>query len=348
MVTIKDVARRAGVSTATVSRVLNEHPSIAQEARQKVHDAIEELGYRPNAIARSLRMTTTSTIGLVVGSINNPYFAELARAVEDEARANGYAVITGNADERPEQQDHYVGTLLERRVDGLLIVPTADGSPLVRDAVRRGDHVVLVDRDIPDLDAPAVRVDGRRAVYDLVDHLVGLGHRRIGLIAGPQTTSTGRERLRTFVAALSGHGLPYLSERVQVRDFSHDSGVAAARDLLELRDPPTAVFATGNPLGVGALQEFRARDLRIPEDIGLAVFDDLPWFSLLDPPVTAIEQPTRLLGRAAVHALLARMRGEAFNPPALHARLLVRGSCGENAGRADTRLASNGTAGVGR
>lgn len=329
MVTIKDVARRAGVSTATVSRVLNEHPSIAQDARQKVHDAVDDLGYRPNAIARSLRLTSTSTLGLVLSSIGNPFFAELARAVEDEARANGYAVIIGNADERPDQQDHYVSTLLERRVDGLLIVPTADGSPLIRDTAARGHHVVLVDRDVPDLDAPVVRVDGSSAVHELLDHLVALGHRRIGAIAGPQTTSTARERFAAYRAALSRHELPHDEDLVHFGEFHFQSGVAAARRLMSLPEPPSAVFAAGNPLGVGALEELRALGLSIPDDVGLAVFDDLPWFSLVDPPVTAIEQPTRKLGRAAVNLLLAQMRGQPLVPPTLHARLVARRSCGE-------------------
>lgn len=335
MVTIKDVARRAGVSTATVSRVLNEHPSIAQDARQKVHDAIEELGYRPNAIARSLRLTSTSTLGLVLSSIGNPFFAELARAVEDEARANGYAVIIGNADERPEQQDHYVQTLLERRVDGLLIVPTADGSQLVRDAVARGDHIVQVDREVPDLAAPIVRVDGTSAVRDLVDHLVALGHERIGLIAGPQTTSTGRERFAAFRAALSQHGLPYRDELVRFGDFHHQSGVTATRELMGLAEPPSAIFASGNPQGLGALEELSTLGLAVPHDVGLAVFDDLAWFSLVDPPVTAIRQPTRKLGRAAVNVLLGQMRGQPFAPPALDAELVTRRSCGEGL-RAET------------
>lgn len=332
MVTIKDVAQRAGVSTATVSRVLNEHPSIAQDARQKVNDAIEELGYRPNAIARSLRLTSTSTLGLVMSSMVNPFFAELARAVEDEARANGYSVIIGNADERPEQQDHYVSTLLERRVDGLLIVPTADGSPAVRDAVTRGDQVVLIDRDLPELDAPVVAVDGTRAVHDLVDHLVTLGHRRIGVIAGPPNTSTGRQRLTAFQAALRRHDIPCMRELVRYGNFHHDSGVRAAGELLDLPEPPTAIFADGNLTGIGALQELRARRLAVPEDLGLAVFDDLPWFSLLDPPLTAIAQPTRKMGRAAVNLLLAKLRGQRLELPALQARLITRESCGEVTG----------------
>lgn len=331
MVTIKDVARRAGVSTATVSRVLNEHPSIAQDARQKVHDAIEELGYRPNAIARSLRLTSTSTLGLVLSSIGNPFFAELARAVEAEARANGYAVIIGNADELPAQQDHYVNTLLERRVDGLLVVPTADGSQLVRDSTARGDHVVLVDRDVPHSGAPLIRVDGTGAVHELVDHLVALGHRRLGIIAGPQNTSTARERHTAFRAALRRHGLPCGDDLVRFGDFTHSSGSRAARQLMALTQPPTAVFAASNPAGVGALEEFHDLGLSVPEDVGLAIFDDLPWFSLLDPPITAIRQPTRRLGRAAVDVLLGQMRGRPVEAPALHAQLVVRQSCGERA-----------------
>lgn len=331
MVTIKDVARHASVSTATVSRVLNEHPSIAQDARQKVHDAIEELGYRPNAIARSLRLTSTSTLGLVLSSIGNPFFADLARAVEDEARANGYAVIIGNADERQEQQDHYISTLLERRVDGLLVVPTADGSPLVRNSIARGDHLVLLDRGIPDLDAPVVRADGTAAIHELVDHLVSLGHHRIGVIAGPQDTSTARERFTAFRSALHQNQLPYREELVHFGEFNYQSGVTATRELLALPEPPTVIFASANPMGVAALEELRERGLAVPQDVGLAVFDDLPWFSLVDPPVTAIRQPTRRLGRAAVNVLLAQMRGQPLDPPALGARLVARRSCGEPA-----------------
>lgn len=335
MVTIKDVARRAGVSTATVSRVLNEHPSIAQDARQRVNVAIEELGYRPNAIARSLRLTSTSTLGLVMGSIANPFFAELARAVEDEARANGYSVIIGNA-EHPEQQDHYVSTLLEHRVDGLLLVPMSDESSTVNDAVARGERVVLIDRDMPGLDAPAVRVNSGPAIHELVQHLAALGHSRLGLIAGPQDTSTGRQQLADVQAAMREHGLNYREELVRRADYGEQGGSAAAAELLCEPEPPTAIFAVGNLVGLGALQEMRERGLVVPDDIGLAVYDELPWFALTDPPLTTIAQPTREMGHAAVDLLLARLRGQALQPPTLQARLVPRRSCGEGGGPAAT------------
>ncbi|CAM5726731.1 HTH-type transcriptional repressor PurR [Streptomyces violaceorubidus] len=175
MASIKDVAAEAGVSVATVSRALNGHPSVSAAARARVLAAVETLGYRPNAVARSLRTDQTRTLGLVISDVMNPYFTELARSVEEEARALGYSVIIGNADERPDLQDHHVTTLLDRRIDGLLVSPTDGGSPRMLDAARAGTPMVFVDRWIPGVDVPVVRSDGRAAVRDLVAHLHGLG-----------------------------------------------------------------------------------------------------------------------------------------------------------------------------
>lgn len=208
MASIKDVAAEAGVSVATVSRVLNDHPSVSEDARTRVLAAVEALGYRPNAVARSLRTDQTRTLGLVISDVLNPYFTELARSVEEEARALGYSVIIGNADERPDLQDHHVRTLLDRRIDGLLVSPTDGGSPLILDAARAGTPMVFVDRWIPGVDVPVVRSDGRAAVRDLVAHLHGLGHRRLAIIAGPAATTTGSERVEAFRAAMAEYGLP--------------------------------------------------------------------------------------------------------------------------------------------
>lgn len=207
MASIKDVAVEAGVSVATVSRVLNGHPSVSPGARARVLAAVETLGYRPNAVARSLRTDQTRTLGLVISDVMNPYFTELARSVEEEARALGYSVIIGNADERPDLQDHHVTTLLDRRIDGLLVSPTDGGSPRMLDAARAGTPMVFVDRWIPGVDVPVVRSDGRQAVRDLVAHLHGLGHRRLAIIAGPAATTTGRERVDAFREALGEYGL---------------------------------------------------------------------------------------------------------------------------------------------
>ncbi|MFE3598420.1 LacI family DNA-binding transcriptional regulator [Streptomyces sp. NPDC059142] len=328
MAAIKDVAAEAGVSAATVSRVLNDHPSVSPESRARVLAAVAALGYRPNAVARSLRTDETRTLGLVISDVLNPYFTSLARAVEEEARALGYSVIIGNADERPELQDHHIRTLLDRRIDGLLLSPTDRGTKLIDDALRAGTPVVFVDRWIPGVDVPVVRADGRAAVRDLVGHLLALGHRRPAIIAGPAATTTGSERIDAFRAALAEHGVPLPDPYIGQGDFQAESGRRAAERFLALPEPPDAVFAADNLMALGALDAFRARGLRVPEDIALAAFDDIPWFVHTDPPITAIAQPTDELGRAAVRALADRIAGREPPSVTLPARLVVRRSCG--------------------
>ena len=334
MVTIKEVAALAGVSTATVSRVLNGQGGAAP-ARARVMDAVQQLGYRPNGVARSLRQSGTRTLGLVISDLLNPFFTELARAVEDEARAFGLSLIIGNADERAEQLDHYVEVLLQRQVDGLLAVPTADQSPLLDEAVRRGAPLVLIDRDLPGADVPVVRSDSVPAVHELVDHLVRLGHRRIAIIAGPQRLVTGHERLTAFRDALDGHGLALPDAYVRVGDFQQVSGSVATAELLDLPQPPSVIFAADDLMGLGAMHEIRRRRLVVPDEIALAVFDDSPWFPLVDPPITAIAQRTDEMGRVAVRQLLARMAGDPAESRLLPCRLIVRSSCGARRGSHD-------------
>jgi LacI family transcriptional regulator len=332
MASVKDVARRAGVSVATVSRVLNDSASVTPATRERVLEAVAELGYRRNAVARSLRTDATATIGLVIGDILNPFFTELARAVEDEARARGYSVVIGNADERPDRQDHYVRTLLEQRVDGLLLCPTAEITPLVRDTVRDGLPLVFLDRTLPGLDVPTVRADGAEAIAALVRHLRDLGHRRIAFISGPALLSTGRERTDAFVAAMEGCGLPVRGGHLEAGDFQAASGRAGTARLLDLPEPPEVIVAGDNLMALGALDEIRARGLRIPRDVALACYDDLPWFTHLDPPVTAIAQPVQELGRRAVRVLAERIEDRPVESVVLSSRLVVRRSCGEPAG----------------
>ncbi|WP_330254447.1 LacI family transcriptional regulator [Nocardia sp. NBC_00565] len=331
MASIKDVAAEAGVSVATVSRALNHHPSVSPDARARVLAAVESLGYRPNVVARSLRTDQTRTLGLVISDLLNPYFTELARSVEEQARALGYSVIIGNADERPDLQDHHIRSLLDRRIDGLLVSPADGGSPLILDAVRAGTPMVFVDRWIPGVEVPVVRADGRAAVRDLVAHLHGLGHRKLAIIAGPATTTTGSERVDAFRAALAEHGIALPDAYIGQGDFQAESGHRATERFLDLPDPPEVIFAADNLMALGALDTIRARGLRIPEHIALAAFDDIPWFVHTDPPITAIAQPTGDLGRAAVRALIDRIEGRPPRSVTLPARLVVRRSCGETA-----------------
>ncbi|MCM2575929.1 LacI family DNA-binding transcriptional regulator [Streptomyces meridianus] len=329
MVGIKDVASLAGVSVATVSRVLNQHPAVRAETRARVLTAVDRLAYRPNAVARSLRTHQTRTLGLVISDVLNPFFTELARSVEDEARALGYSVIIGNADEQPELQDHHVRTLLDRRIDGLLVSPTDGGSPLMLGAARTGTPMVFVDRWIPGVDVPVVRADGRDAIRDLVAHLHALGHRRLAIINGPAATTTGSERVEAFRDALHAYGLSLPAEYVGQGDFQADSGRKATGRFLDLPRPPDVVFAADNLMALGAMDEMYARGLRVPEDVALAAFDDIPWFVHTDPPITAIAQPTGELGRTAVRALIDVVEGRTAASVTLSARLVARRSCGE-------------------
>ncbi|GAA4222077.1 LacI family transcriptional regulator [Streptosporangium album] len=329
MARIKDVAAHAGVSVATVSRVLNDSPSVTEETRTRVYAAMRELNYVPNAVARSLRTEATRTLGLIIGDIVNPFFAELARAVEDAARAAGYTVIIGNADERAEEQDHYVRTLLERRVDGLLICPTAEVTPLVEEVARSGGPLVFLDRVLPGVHVPSVRADGTDAIKALVAHLAGLGHRRVAFISGPARLSTGRERTEAFLAAMAEHGLEIRPEYVQAGDFRSGSGRALTARLLDLPEPPEVIFAGDNLMTLGALDEIQARGLRIPDDVALASFDDAAWFPHVSPPITAISQPAAELGRLGVGVILDRLAGRPAGSVILPALLVVRQSCGE-------------------
>jgi LacI family transcriptional regulator len=329
MARIKDVAAHAGVSVATVSRVLNSNPSVTEETRERVYAAMAALNYRPNALARSLRTEATKTLGLIIGDILNPFFTELARAVEDEAREAGYTVVIGNADERADQQDHYVRTLLEHRVDGLLICPTAEVTPLVEELAQGDLPLVFLDRTIPGMDVPSVRVDGTQAIRELVVHLRALGYRRVAFISGPGILSTGRERTEAFLAAAEENGLAVPEEYVRVGDFRAGSGQALTSALLDLPEPPEAIFLGDNLMALGALEEVRMRGLRIPDDVALASFDDVPWFAHIHSPMTAISQPTAELGRRAVRVILDSLHGKPAESVVLPASFVVRESCGE-------------------
>ncbi|MCR8573017.1 LacI family DNA-binding transcriptional regulator [Streptomyces sp. Isolate_219] len=329
MANIKDVAERAGVSVATVSRVLNGHSPVA-ETRERVLAAVRELGYRPNNVARALRTARTGALGLIISDLTNPFFTELADAVEDEARSLGYSLVIGNAGERPDQQDDYIRTLLDRRIDGLLVSSAGTGSAMLSEVVASGTPLVLLDRTVPGVDAPCVRADGRTALTELAAHLAALGRRRPAIIVAPAGTPTGDERLRLFRTALGGYGLTLPDERVGATpDLQHTGGRQVMSDFLDLAEPPDAVLATDNLMALGAMDELRARGLRVPDDVALVVYDDVPWFAHTDPPLTAIAQPTRELGRAAVHTLLARIEDRPAGSVLLPARLVTRRSCGE-------------------
>lgn len=328
--TIKDVAKLSSVSIATVSRALSGKNPVSAEVRDRVLSAVESLDYHPNALARSLREETTKSIGLVISNVMNPFFASVARAVEDVASENGYSVILCNADENPRKEQLYLDVLFQKRVDGLIISPTHYESPQLPKYIKAGIPVVFVDRSIEGFGVPAVRVDGTLSIEELVKYLADLGHERLSIISGPSDLIAGSERLAAFLGGAKKQGITIPKEYVRFGDFRRASGRRAMYELLQLRQQPTAVFVANNLMCLGALQIIKQAGYKMPEDISIASFDDVSWFDLLEPPITAIAQPNKQLGATAAHMLLERI-DEDRKPGSsvLQAELIVRGSCGE-------------------
>ena len=325
-ITIKDVAALAGVSPATASRVMSGHPATSPAARARVTAAAFELDYHPNAQARALRKTRTDSIGLLVPDVRNPFFADLAHTVEQAALFAGYVTLLGNANERKEQQDRYLDTLISRRVDGIIAAPLGDGSGNIRSLIERGIPTVFVDRTIGSIDVPSVTTDSEAGIRQAVEHLAALGHTRIGYISGPQATSTGRDRFAAFTSAIADSGLSQDPELVYLGDFQSASGSAGVHALLELTDPPTALLAADSLMAVGAIAILHQRSLRIGRDIAMIAFDDIEWFALLNPALSVISHSVEDMGRIAVEMLLQVIAGESPESVVLPSELIIRDS----------------------
>lgn len=309
MVTIRDVAQRAGVSVATVSHVINGTRRVAPETVARVHRAMEELGYHPNAIAQSLRKRTTYVVGILVSDITNPFFATLVRGAEDAALAAGYSVVVCNSDEDPQKENLYVRALWRRRIDGMLIAPTRDGtSPALKELTSRGVPFVFVDRKAMDINAPAVLSDNVGGAYLVTRHLLERGHLRIGIVLGIPGATTTEERFLGYRQALEEAGIAVQEELVAWGRYRVEGGRQAACQLLALPEPPTAIFSTNNLMSLGVLKELNRRGLKIPADVAIAGFDDLEWAELVQPPLTVAAQNPYEIGRRGFELLLAWLR----------------------------------------
>lgn len=329
-ITIQDVALRAGVSRATVSRVLNSHPSVAPDLRARVEAAVSALGYQPNRAARRLRANSSDIVGLVIPDIQNPVFVGVARGVEDEAYKHQMNVVLCNADDNAAKQQAYL-RILQSEQAGIIIAPrhTRDGDVLrkVRDA---GIALVLIDRHVDHFEADTVQVDNVRGAALAVNHLLSLGYRRIAIIAGLQTLSPGRERLDGYRQALLAAGREVDDTLIGRADFKEEGGYALTRQLMALSQPPDAIFSSNSLMSLGALRALRDLGLRAPNDVALVGFDDLPYAEHMQPALTAVAQPAIEIGQQAVQLLLRRLREP--NGPTYHLtlqpRLVVRQSCG--------------------
>ncbi len=331
MPTISDVARQAGVSPATVSRVLQGATNVHPETRERVEQAIAELGYVPSAVARGLRSKRTGSLALVVPDITNPFWTTVVRGVEDIAHEHDYSVLLGNTDENPIKQQRYLNFLVGQRVDGVIIAPYDSDAGKLDILRRRNIPTVIVDRRIEGWDVDSVMGDSLAGARALVQHLIGLGHRRIAIISGPSLTSTAEDRVAGYCLALAEAGIPLDPRLIRRGEYRAASGAEQTYQLLDEGLNPTAIFAGNNTIALGVIEALVKRGIRIPQDMALVSFDDLPNTSQLFPFLTVMAQPAYDLGVNAAQLLLSRLNSDGSLRPrhvVLPPRLIVRHSCG--------------------
>jgi LacI family transcriptional regulator len=326
---IADVAALARVSPATVSRVLNGAVTVDPILRARVEDAVALLDYRPDRIARSLRRGAAATIGVILSDIQNPFFTALVRGVEQVAGQAGRLVMLCNSDGDPSRERRYGEALLAERVAGVVIASADPAGGTVGALTRAGMPVVVVDRRSGNAAVDAVFVDNRAGAMAAVEHLVGLGHRRLGVISGPLEFSVAAERHAGFLAALDARGLEHDPALARVGDFRQTSGFAAMQSLLECDRGLQAVFVASDLMTLGALAAIHEAGLAIPGDVSVVGFDDMPWAASLNPPLTTVAQPAVEMGVVAARVLLDRLDDAADIAPrriVLQPRLVVRAS----------------------
>ena len=331
-VTIRDVARHAGVSPMTVSRVINDSGTVSRETRTRVENAIAVLGYVPSRLARGLSAQRTGTLAVIVPDVANPFFTLIVRGAEDVARRAGFRVILCDTRADLAVEREVLEEMIAHRVEGIVIAPVSDRS---REPLRRleafGIPFVLVDRTVPGIDVDAVLGESAGGAQRLVEHLLRLGHRRIAMIVESDLVSTARDRRRGYEAALAAAGIALDPALVADATVDPSGGFTGMQKLLELDEPPTAVFTVNNLVALGAIEAVRAAGLEVPDDVALVCFDDIEYASRLYPFLTVMEQPAETFGTLSTQLLVERIEGRAPERKrvvVLPADFVVRRSCG--------------------
>jgi LacI family transcriptional regulator len=327
---MKDVAELADVSVTTVSHVLNKTRYVDRSLVRRVETAVKSLGYQPNALARGLRRNETRMLGMVVPDNSNPYFAELARSIEDACFECDYNVILCNSDEDPTKEHAYLSLLAEKRVDGIVFVASGNDRSGVEAVLRQKIPMVILDRELKGTKCDSIVVDNRAGAFRATQHLILGDHRRIGCVCGPKNLTSARERLQGYQDALTEAGLRVDPKLIQPGDFHIEGGYTAVQALLDLPNRITAVFAANDLMAIGVLRGIAVRGLRVPEDIAVVGFDGISLGRYSQPPLTTMAQPIREIGKLATELVLSRVNGDRKEPRIhqLETSLVVRGSCG--------------------
>ena len=329
---ITDVAKKAGVSTTTVSRVLRDYPGVRKKTRRKVLEAISELKYEVNAVARNLRQKKTNSIGVIVGNVLSPFYSIIAKTVEDIANKWGYSTILCNGDENPEKELKYLKILKSNRVDGIILVPTGKNSNYINWMIDSGVKIVLLDRLIKGTDCDAVLVDNENGSYKAVKYLIEQGYRKIGIINGYLDRTTGRERFNGYLRALREAGISPDDNLIKIGNFKEDSGMKLTKELLENSKRPQAIFTTNMDMTLGAVITIKKMGISIPDELGIIGFDDPEWASILSPPLTVVSQPTHALASTAAELLIKKIENKKTNTSreslimTLPTKLIIRNS----------------------
>jgi LacI family transcriptional regulator, galactose operon repressor len=329
--TIKDVAAHAGVSVATVSAVINSNKYVSPDLSHRVQESITALGYERNSLARGLKKHTSQTIGLIISDITNPFFTSIVRGVEDVANARGYSLILGNTDENLQKEMSYMRLLESKRVDGLIVAATLGNHEYLRSWPAHWLPVVSIDRLPEDVSIDAVLVDNVAGARQAIEHLIALGHERIGIVTGLSGIITTEERLTGYQQALETHGIPLDPALIAEGNSRIDGGERGALQLLtQEASRPTALFVTNGLMVIGALQALNRVGLRCPQDMALVSFDDFEWAAVMHPRLTTVRQPTYEIGQKAAQLLFERLEKRDAAPQVvrLESRLIIRESSG--------------------
>lgn len=328
-VTIYDVAREAGVSMATVSRVVNNNPNVKPQTRKKVFEAIEKLGYRPNAVARGLASKKTTTVGVVIPDISNQIFAEVARGIEDIATMYHYNIILSNADKKKEREIRVVNTLLEKQVDGLLFM----GGTITEDHINAFNTasvpIVLCATSGESKVIASVDIDHEQAAYDAVKYVIDQGHTKIAMISGPlEDLTNGYARFQGYKRALEEANLPLREEYVRIGNYRYESGLEVSQYFLELAERPTAIFTATDEMAIGTIHKIQDYGLNVPDDISVISVDNIRMASMVRPQLTTVAQPMYDIGAVSMRLLTKLMKKEDVedNQVILPHELIVRHS----------------------
>ncbi len=331
-VTIRDVAQLSSVSPMTVSRVINRSERVSPDTRRRVEQAISELGYVPSRLARGLSRQRTGTLAVIVPDVANPFFTLVLRGAEDVARREGFRVILCDTRADLALESEVIEEMIAHRVEGVVIAPVSDRSKShLRRLTKFGVPFVLIDRTVPGIYSDVVLGDSTGGARQLVEHLISLGHRRIGFIVESDDVSTARDRQQGYAAALEAAGIPLDPSLIANATVDPDGGFNGMRQLLDSKNRPTAVFTVNNLVALGAIEAVREARLEVPDDIALVCFDDIEYASRLYPFLTVMEQPAETFGTLGAQLLLERIGGRGDDRDrtvVLPARFVVRQSCG--------------------